>query len=238
MIRDLGPERTQSKARTIEIRAHGQYLVSRQSGPGPAPLLVGFHGYGENAERHLHAVRQLPGANQWLVVAIDALHRFYDSQHETVVGSWMTRQNRELAIADNLAYVSSVVEAVKRDESTTGTVVYTGFSQGVAMAYRAAARCGHPCAGVIALAGDVPPELQVDGSISWPRVLIGRGRLDTWYTQNKMDADLAFLDSAGASVDSLVFAGGHEWTDEFRAAAGQFLAKCGKVDFPSTQPEG
>ena len=93
------------------------------------------------------------------------------------------------------------------------------------MAYRAALRAGHPCRGVIALAGDVPPELQTDPDTDWPPVLIGRGALDTWYTQEKLDADLGFLHRAGVQAESLVFDGGHEWTDEFRAAAGRFLAE-------------
>ena len=213
-----------TKVETIEARTLGQYLVSPPSTPGPAPLLVGFHGYGENAERHLQALRRLPGATQWLLTSIEALHRFYDSKHTAVVGSWMTRQNRDAAITDNLAYVRSVVEAVKRDWNTTGVLVYVGFSQGVAMAYRAAVRSGQTCAGVIALAGDVPPELREETSLRWPKVLVARGRDDLWYTQAKMDADLAFFSAADVSVESLVFAGGHEWTDEFRAAAGRFLA--------------
>lgn len=225
-----------STAATIEARTHGRYLVTGSSVPGPAPVLVGFHGYGENAERHLKALRQLPGAAEWLLVSIDALHRFYDPSHKTVVGSWMTRQNRDAAIADNLAYVKSVVDAVKRDWPTTDALVFAGFSQGVAMAYRAALRSGHPCAGIIALAGDVPPELQEGSAGSWPDVLVGRGRHDTWYTQAIMDADLAFLTSAGASVESVVFTGGHEWTDEFRAAAGRFLGRCAPSSAPHVPP--
>ena len=218
---------------TIEARTHGQYLVSPPLTPGPAPLLVGFHGYGEHAERHLQALCRLPEAAQWLLVSIDALHRFYDFKRDAVVGSWMTRQNRDSAIADNLAYVRSVVEVVMRDWPTTGVLVYAGFSQGVAMAYRAAVRGGYPCDGVIALAGDVPPELREDASIRWPRVLVARGHDDAWYTQAKMEADLIFLATADTSVESLVFAGGHEWTDEFGAAAGRFLAECADPTRPS-----
>ena len=218
---------------TIEARTQGQYLVSPPLTPGPAPLLVGFHGYGENADRHLRALRRLPGATRWLLVSIDALHRFYDSKHDAVVGSWMTRQNRDSAITDNLAYVRSVVEVVMHDWPTTGVLVYAGFSQGVAMAYRAAVRSGHSCAGVIALAGDVPPELREDASIRWPRVLVARGHDDAWYTQAKMEADLIFFATADASVESLVFVGGHEWTDEFGAAAGRFLAECAEPTRPS-----
>ena len=213
------------KVETIEAQTLGQYLVSSPSAPGPAPLLVGFHGYGENAERHLQEIRRLPGSANWRLVSIEALHRFYDAKHDTIVGSWMTRQNRESAITYNIAYVRSVIEAVKRDWNTTPILAYVGFSQGVAMAYRAGVRSGHPCAGVIALAGDVPPELQEDSSITWPSVLVGRGRDDSWYTQAKMDADLAFLHTTNsAAVEALVFDGRHEWNDEFRAVAGRFLA--------------
>ena len=212
------------KIETIEARTLGQYLVSSPSAPGSVPLLIGCHGYGENAERHLQEMRRLPGVNSWLLVSIEALHRFYDSKHDTVVGSWMARENRESAITHNLAYVGSIVETVTRDWNTTGVLVYMGFSQGVGMAYRAAVRSRHPGAGVIALAGDVPPELQAHPPTTWPPVFVGRDRDDSWYTQAKMGSDLAFLRTNGALVEALVFDGGHEWTDEFRAGAGRFLA--------------
>ena len=37
--------------------------------------------------------------------SIQGLHRFYQRRTNEVIASWMTRQDRELAIADNLAYV-------------------------------------------------------------------------------------------------------------------------------------
>lgn len=208
---------------TITATTHGRYLVAPADRPGPAPLLVGFHGYGEHAERHLAELDRIPGSERWTRVAVQALHRHYSDSRRHIVGSWMTRQDRELAIADNTAYVRDVVSAVRNAYETADTLVYCGFSQGVAMAYRAALRAGHACRGVIALAGDVPPELQTDPPLAWPRVLIGRGRLDPSYTQETLHADLAFLRHAGAPASSLVFDGDHEWTDDFRAAAGRFL---------------
>lgn len=210
---------------TIEASALGQYLVSPPATSGPAPLLVGFHGYGENAERHLAELRQLTETSGWLTVSVDALHRFYDRKSGAVIGSWMTRENREAVIAHNIAYVRSVVAQVKQDWPTTGVLVYAGFSQGVAMAYRAAVRGGHPCRGILALAGDIPPELANDTSVGWPPVFVARGHSDAWYTQAKMDADLAVLNGP-TTVESLVFSGGHEWVDEVRHAAGRFLARC------------
>ncbi len=209
---------------TIAATTHGRYLVAPAEGTGPTPLLVGFHGYGEHAERHLAELDRLPGSARWTRVAVQALHRHYSDGARHVVGSWMTRQDRELAIADNVAYVRAVVHEVRAAHPATGALVYCGFSQGVAMAYRAAAQGGHACHGVIALGGDVPPELRADADAAWPPILIGRGRTDAWYTPEKMDTDLAALRSVGATVESLVFDGGHEWTDDFRNAAARFLA--------------
>ena len=216
--------RTAAAVHTIAATTHGRYLVAPADTPGPTSLLVGFHGYGENAERHLAELDRIPGAERWTRVAVQALHRHYSQSRRHVVGSWMTRQDRELAIADNLAYVRDVVGAVRDACDTTGALVYCGFSQGAAMAYRAGLRAGHECRGVIVLAGDVPPELQTDIGPAWPPVLIGRGRRDEWYTQEKLDADLRFLEGAGVPATPFVFDGGHEWTDRFRAAAGRFLA--------------
>lgn len=211
------------KIETIDARITGRYVVRSPVRDLPAPLLVGFHGYGENAGQHLRELSSIPGSDNWLLVSVQALHRFYERKTGTVVGSWMTSEDREQMILDNLAYVDSVVAAVSDTHETTSTLVYSGFSQGVAMAYRAAIRGRKPAAGIIALAGDVPPELQTDDHTDWPRVLIGRGIDDSWYTSAKMNSDTAFLATQDVSIDTTVFDGGHAWHDDFRAAAGRLL---------------
>ena len=137
----------------------------------------------------------------------------------------MTRQDRDTAIADNLSYVNDVVSRVKETHNTTNTVVYCGFSQGVAMAYRAAANGTHRCHGIVALAGDIPPELKDQAKIEWPPILIGRGNTDEWYTQDKMDTDLEFLHSIKVKPETCCFNASHEWSDDFRTSVGQFLRR-------------
>ena len=124
------------EVRTIETAVHGRYLVQRSGAPGPWPALFTFHGYGEDAAINLAEVLRIPGVGDWLVVAVQALHPFYTKKQQ-IVASWMTRQDRELAIDDNIRYVRSVVDAVVRDFSLRSEIVFAGFSQGVAMAYRA-----------------------------------------------------------------------------------------------------
>ena len=210
---------------TIKTTTHGRYLVRRPSTSTPTPILVGFHGYGEHAARLLSELNLVPGTDKWLLLSIQGLHRFYSKSGRHVVSSWMTRQNRDSAIADNLSYVNDVVSRVKENHNTTNTVVYCGFSQGVAMAYRAAANGAHRCHGIVALAGDIPPELKGQGKIGWPRILIGRGNTDEWYTQDKMDTDLEFFHSIKVKPETCCFNAGHEWADDFRTSVGQFLRR-------------
>ena len=63
----------------------------------------------------------------------------------------MTLHDREHAIADNVDYIGSVLDAVGTTYGVRRPLVFAGFSQGGAMAYRAAARAvgvGHECDGV------------------------------------------------------------------------------------------
>src|SRR3954470_17842692 len=95
---------------TIAVATHGRYLVEEASGPA-APLLAGFHGYAEAAPLHLERLRAIPRADRWTIVSIQGLHRFYQRRSGDVVASWMTREDRDLAIADNRAYVSAAIDA-------------------------------------------------------------------------------------------------------------------------------
>ncbi len=207
----------------VETPVHGRYLVCASDAYGGAPLLVAFHGYGESAESMLESVVEIPGINRWHLASIQGLSRFYRRRTGEVVASWMTKQDREVAIADNLRYVSRALEAVRSRLEVRGPIVLLGFSQGTAMAYRAATVVGEACAAIVALAGDVPPELaSVDG---WarPQVLIGRGTEDDWYNESKNESDVRLLEQLGSPVETCVYDGGHQWTNAFRRRVGAFL---------------
>jgi dienelactone hydrolase len=202
-------------------------------------VLAGFHGYAESADVHLDRLRSIGGTSQWLLISIQALNRFYRGRSEDTVASWMTTQDREVAIATNVIYVDRVIDWVRREftvdvaESATGDrilkgtvpLVHAGFSQGTAMAFRAAVRGRWRPAGVIAVGGDVPLELLADAGATFPPVLLARGTCDEWYTDAKLAADVAALTARGAAVERLVFDGGHEWTPAVNEAAATFIQK-------------
>ena len=205
---------------TIAATAHGRYLVDPVA--EPAGVLIGFHGQSETCAIELEHLREIRGDRPWTLVSVQGLHRYYTRRGD-VVAAWMTREDRELAIADNIAYVRAVLDAVTGSLATAlPRLVCCGFSQGTAMAYRTAAFAGRRADGLIILAGDVPPDV-LPAAATLPPVLIGRGAAEEWYTAEKAALDIERLQSAGVCVIEHVFDGGHVRHPSFAARAGRFL---------------
>ena len=207
--------------RAISAATHGRYLVDAPASAAPRPLLVGFHGYAEAAETQLERLRSIPGSDRWLLVAVQGLNRFYRGRSSDVVASWMTRQDRELAIADNVAYVGAVVDLVSREWSVDGRVAFAGFRR--ASRWRSAAAAAGDGRRVIAVGGDVPPELDRAALARIPAVLIARGSRDGLYSEQTFESDVLRLRAAGARVDAVALDADHEWTEEFSRAVAVFL---------------
>lgn len=208
----------------IAARIHGRYVVEpAAAGSHGAPMLAGFHGYAESAETQLARLAAVPGAEKWTIVSIQGLNRFYQRRTGDVVASWMTRQDREHAISDNRDYVSAVISAEWTARPTSHGVVFAGFSQGVAMAFRAPSAVDKAILGVIAVGGDVPPEITGDALTKIGHVLLMRGARDPAYTREKFEQDQKRLDDAGAQVVAIEFDGGHEWSAPVIDAASRFL---------------
>ena len=207
----------------IETPTHGRVIVRQSTAASKAGLLIGFHGYAETAEIQIERLAALPGADAWTLLSVQGLHCFYRGRSEQVVSSWMTRQDRDAAIADNVRYVDAAIAAV-RATGSNDPIVYAGFSQGVAMAFRSAVLGRWPCAGVVAVGGDVPPELLEDRSLGFPAVLMLRGTRDEWYTQARFESDVESLTARARRIESVVFDGGHEWPTAASESTGTFLS--------------
>ena len=166
----------------------------------------------------LDRLRELRGAEDWTIASVQALHRFYRRDGTTIAAGWMTREDRELMISDNIAYVDGVVDAIAREFGQPSALVFAGFSQGASMAYRAAAS-GLRRAAVIAVGGDVPPELDRDTLTRIPHALIGWGARDRFFTREIRDRDERRLRDAGVDVTAIDLDAAHEWTDAFSGSA-------------------
>lgn len=216
---------TAPQLRRATASVPGRFLV-RPARSGRARFhWIGFHGYAQTAEAMFEPFARAARGDDWLVASVQGLHAFYAGRSNEVVASWMTRQDRELAIASNVAYVDDVAARLADEFGEPEARVYAGFSQGVGMAWRAGVLGRHACAGVIAAGGDVPPELFDGAPRNWPGALIVTGTRDAYYPPESMQRDAARLRAAGADVGTCAFDGGHEWSDAVVEAAAARLAE-------------
>ena len=191
--------------------------------------VVAFHGYAQSADDLMSELTQIPGSRAWTLVSIQALNRFYVRGDQRIVASWMTRQDRDQAIADNIEYVNRVLDDVGRPalqgRHKEPRLFVLGFSQGAAMAYRAGLLGRHRPTGIIAVGGDVPPDAKAVPADRWPRVLVAAGHTDHWFTPDKVQADETFLGAHGVAHELLRYDAGHVFTDEVRAAIAAFVTR-------------
>ena len=223
----MTPPADEPLLRHAPVTVHGRYLVRPARAGATGLWLVGFHGQGQAADTFLEPLARVPRSPNWLVAAVQGLNRYYAGRSNDVVANWMTRQDREHAIADNVAYVDTVLDRLEGEFGPPRAIVFAGFSQGVAMAYRAGLLCRRACAAIIATGGDVPPELMAAQARPWPRVLAATGARDAWHTPEKLEREGVFLRSVRPDARTLVFDGGHEWADALVEAAGALLGEIG-----------
>ncbi len=207
----------------VRTETHGRVLV--RPAANPAGVVVGFHGYAEGAGDQLERLTSMPGAEAWTCVAVQGLHRFYRGRTQDIVAGWMTRQDLELAIGDNIAYVDRVIDQIERKHPAgrRPPLAYIGFSQGVAMAFRAGVRGRFKADVIVGVGGDVPPELIADTSLTFPHVLLVRGDKDEWYDAAKLANDESALAERSTSVQAVTVDARHEWTTDISKKIAQFL---------------
>lgn len=127
-------------------------------------LLYVFHGYGQLAE---YFIRKFHGLGEdYFIVAPEGMHRFYLKGSSGRVGaSWMTKEERETDISDNLNFLNSLHEWIL-SEHEFQRVIILGFSQGGATAarwhYNGSVNADH----LIIWASVFPPDLNIEQEIT------------------------------------------------------------------------
>ncbi len=182
------------------------------------------HGHGQLAARFLSRFVPLERADR-LFVAPEALSRFYltntpNGVHrpDSPIGAtWMTREDREVEIEDQITYLDLVYDEIFRRVDRDGVRLWVlGFSQGVATVIRWLARGKVSADRVVLWAGMVPPELAAGPA----RALCARapvtmvvGSTDEFATPKVVAAQEAKLRELEVEFDSIRFEGGHDLSD-------------------------
>lgn len=206
----------QRTAHSISVRRTARYYTAG-SGAAPEVWLVG-HGYGQLAGRFIRHFEPLAGPGR-LVIAPEGLSRFYlDSRYERVGASWMTRDDREAEIADQIRFLDAVWAEATADVPADARVVVLGFSQGCATVTRWLAQSEHAdhrprrADRLVLWGGALPHDLDLKAHGPWlaaADLTLVAGDRDEYATPGRVRAEEARLQQAGVPHRVVSFAGGH-----------------------------
>ena len=208
--------------RHLTVQRTARYYVS--GGPpgdevaGLTELWIVCHGYGQLAGPFLESFASLATPTR-RIVAPEALSRFYldpvsaTAAERRVGATWMTREDRDHDIADQVAYLDALYgRLVPAASATRVRLRVLGFSQGVATVARWLAFGRVRADELILWAGAFPPEVEL-GSFAErlhgaPVVLVvgDRDELASWAGA---DAHLHRFTAAGIDARLVSFEGGH-----------------------------
>ncbi len=173
-------------------------------------IWIVLHGYGQLARYFL---TKFEGLEEGVAIAApEALNRFYlDEAHNRVGATWMTREDRENEITDQLGYLDALVKEL-RGERTDVPIHVLGFSQGVATACRWSLLGKTKMDRMVLWAGSLPPEPTfAELRTAWAHLTVEvvLGSEDPFAGEKELQATTARLEAAGVQYRLHRFTGGH-----------------------------
>ncbi len=205
----------------IKAQRTARYFTLGEMSDRVREFWVVLHGYGQLAQYFLRYFYPLNDGTRYFI-APEGLSRFYlDDRFERVGASWMTREDRQLEIEDQAAYLTQVFESVwsNFDPFIGGKGVKVnvlGFSQGTATAFRWV--CGGDVRfdNLILWAGALPLEYAAikPGLFSTRKLLLVLGNQDKYLTPERVQAQLEAIEKAKLEHHVLHYSGAHTIPEE------------------------
>jgi len=174
-------------------------------------IWIVLHGYGHLARYFL---RSFEGLEQDLLIAApEGLSRYYtDPEHTRVGATWMTREDREHEIRDQVTYLDRLAQEL-RSQSPPGIPLHVlGFSQGVATACRWLCSGTSSAERLVLWGGNMPPELDeatLGGKFRTMHPHLVHGEKDTLVPMETLAASEARLRAAKVPHTTHRFDGAH-----------------------------
>ena len=155
--------------KTLQIEKKARYFQLGNPGNDTSIVWVVLHGYGMLSEFFIQKFKKLENKNT-LILAPEALNRFYiDTNYGRVGASWMTKDERQDDIKENIKYLNSLMDQIIKDIGHNKFKINVlGFSQGGATACRWIFKSGLKFENLIMWAGDIPKDTLIeDNRLKW-----------------------------------------------------------------------
>ncbi|TAE21671.1 MAG: phospholipase [Candidatus Kapaibacterium sp.] len=207
----------QARKHNIAVRRTARYYTLGELSANTREIWFAVHGYGQLAEYFIRHFRPLDDGSR-VIVAPEALSRFYVKEWTRVGASWITKEERESEIAEYVQYLSDVKAAIweelqqKGGNPATVRLVGCGFSQGVTTLTRWLIHEKISAERLVCWGGDIPRECNLPAhfdALNRMKPLFVIGKEDEFITPTVLETMLTHYRSLGLDFEFIPFDGGH-----------------------------
>jgi len=211
-----------SEERHIAVTRTARYYVIGEESPDVNDVWFVCHGYGQLASDFIREFESIADPRR-LIVAPEALSRYYISTapefhgpDSKVGATWMTRDDREVDIADYVGYLADLYASIMTSAGNARVTV-VGFSQGGATASRWLMR-GSPRVDRLILWGSMlPADVELNSAAEFFRsveLTLVYGKRDQYATEEMIVGYQKKLSSHSVPFTAIAFDGGHRMDRE------------------------
>lgn len=198
---------------SIVFPYEAHYSISHQPSGKEKELWLVLHGYGQLAEFFIR--KFLPfDSEERLIVAPEGTNFGYLKEFQGRVGAnWMTKHEREVAIANNHRFLNLLMEEILKKFEVLPKIHVLGFSQGAATSTRWASQWSGRVETLVLWAGGFAHDLSLDlgrEKFGHTDLILVYGDQDELIQEEHKKQQMELVQSLGKESRVLNFQGGHE----------------------------
>ncbi|MGY6522486.1 MAG: alpha/beta hydrolase [Mongoliitalea sp.] len=198
---------------SIRYEHQAHYYTSHLVNRREKDIWIVLHGYGQLSSFFLKKFEPV-FSEDILFLAPEATNYSYLQGFSGRVGAnWMTKHEREAAIANNNRYLNAVLQMQVLKFEKVPNIHILGFSQGAATATRWAAQLSLPVTSLVLWSGGFAHDLDLNAAgnrLRESQIYVVQGAQDEFITEESKQKQAELISTLGLSVNYKSFDGGHE----------------------------
>ena len=201
------------KQQQVSFSSKGRFSVLGNLDQTTQSVLFVFHGQGQLAKFFINKFKSLTSLGI-TVIAPEGLHNYYLEGFNGRVGaSWMTSENRLMAIENYLGYLNSLFQQINSQVSPKTKYSILGFSQGAATASRWIEQSNFDFKQFILWGGALPPDLNsklISKRMNQKQFIQIFGNKDQYISSENIREIKVLTKKYNISSDYKIYGGGHD----------------------------
>ncbi|UZD21219.1 alpha/beta hydrolase [Algoriphagus halophytocola] len=203
--------------KSLHFQYQAHYALSHEPTFEEKEVWLVLHGYGQLAEFFLRKFQPHDSSERLFIAPEGTNYNYLNGFSGRVGANWMTRHEREVAIANNHVLLDSLMEKYLSGFASLPKVKVLGFSQGAATATRWASQWSGSIVQLILWAGGFAEDMKLDlarEKFGKTKILMVMGDQDEFVTDQAILAQQKMLFKLGKTAEELSYSGGHQIDSE------------------------